>query len=367
MSETTPTEWARAKLSKLRAYSTGADRDVLVWTRRALPVVSPGATAAAWLGVWCNGGVRENTRGWITGSEAERAAAVANRRTPISVRDGDNYTATANVWPNTGFDELGVGGLEGSSSGWRGVVPAPGSRWEQSGSWKAPGMAEAPFRRVVGRGIDMTPGDWRSIPDQTVGAMVNNLRHGLGVNAGLPESLRVRLGPEGVPTEWSQWFFVCATMGWSAGDGGARRHLGRWPELGAVPESVRFAAWLRRVCEVEPGRARSHSNIFHSARRTLEKLRGGAEAVQFTGESAAFTAVDVGPDVERRIVWGANGGGGAAPPVSPSSSGPASAVGGAAVGVLGTVGRVLGVLGLVGVIGAGAWWLTRGTETEMEV
>lgn len=279
----TPDGWAQGKASKMRGYASGP---VGAAMRAAAPVVSPGAPVCAWLGVAANGGVNENTTGWITGSASEREAAARNRRTPITVDGGNPYDPNnATVWPNkaTAFHELGVFGVEGGPA--RGPCPAPGSPWDR--------VAASPLvRQVLGRAGKTGAGEWRSVPDQVTIGMVNNLNHGLAVNRLLPVALRFVLDSDGRPAHWSQWVHVCCTMGWSAGDSGARNHLALFPELSRVPEAERFSEWIRRLVTSgpAPGTARSHRNPWYSGVRTAQKLVAGVVASSMTGEGEAGAA-----------------------------------------------------------------------------
>lgn len=318
MGTESPEVWARGKASKLREYAGTAERPgaVLVAVRAALPVLSPGVPACAWLGVMANGGVRENTRGWLTGSAEERAEAARTGRTPIRL----GYTFNPNdrtQWANRGFDELGVLGVEGGSGA--GVVPAAGSSWALGA--RAPDVVA-----VLGRAGLTAPGSWVSVPDQVTVGMWNNRRHGLGCNERLPEALRFAV-VEGRPARWSPWVFQVCTMAWSSGDAGAANHLSGATcrtraerdalvaELARASEADRGSVWTRALTAGRAGpvgAAGSHSNPWYAGLRWWQKATAGEAAAALTGEGAegARFCGFVGDDraeVFRRLVAGAQG------------------------------------------------------------
>lgn len=280
--------WASSKRSLIEHYVANG---VVAAIARIAAIITPGVPPAAWVGVACNGGVNSNTTGWVTGSAAERTAAAAAGHTPLIPSKA--WTPSDNSWSNRGFHELGIFGEEGGAAG--DLAPAPGSRWAQdAGSTLA--------IAALGRAATMTPGGWRAIPDQTAVGLVGLARHGREVRAQLPPELRWPVSADGAPVRWSQWAFVCSVMGWSAGSTGAARHLGRWPELGAVDEDHRWGAWLTRlVNEVRPGAPRSHSNPYYSAVRTAQKMEAGRLAGPMIGDSAAVAWLEphLGGDTAR--------------------------------------------------------------------
>lgn len=362
MGTESPEVWAAGKRSKLQRFAGTQTQPgaVLVAVRRAIPVISPGVPACAWLGVAANGGERENTRGWINGSVEERAEAARTGRTPIRL----GYTFNPNdrtQWANYGFDELGVFGVEGGSGA--GVVPAAGSSWALGA--RAPDVVT-----VLGRAGLTAPGSWVSIPDQVTIGMWNNRRHGVECNALLPEPLRFRVR-DGRPETWSPWVFCVSAMAWSSGDTGAARHLSGHTatetqraalvaELASVGEADRPSVWLRALVEGRAGpvgRAGSHSNPWYAGLRFWQKFTAGAEAASLTGEGAAGAAFcayrGAGRDeVFRRLVAGAKG---QAPGASSSVGGGAAERVGEALSAstgswLGKVAKVGGVVLVVGVV-----------------
>ena len=322
-SSESPEQWARSKRTKMERYARGT---VLTELRRVAPALAPGVPVCAWLGVFANGDPNENTTGWIKGDATERAEAATARRTPIRLGSQVYDPNNTSLWSNNGFHELGVAGVEGGPA--TGLCPAPGSSW-------VTGATHADVRAALGRAAVTAPGAWKgAVPDQVALGIFNNRRHAMNCNANLPEEVRFAV-ENGRPRAWTQWVFAVSTMAWSAGAGGAARHLRPYAaDLARVPETERFSAWSRMlVARGVAGRAGSHSNAFYSALRTWQKLRAGALAAEFTAEGSApgwlgFVGSD-GDAVMRGILAGATGaargtggGGGGGGGGGPSNPGP---------------------------------------------
>ncbi len=354
-----PVAWADGKGSKRREYLGGP---VLAATRVGLPHLSPGVPAGAWVGVFCNGGTQENTTGWIKGDAGERAAAVANRRTPIRLGD-EVYTAGGSTWSNTGFHELGVGGVEGGSA--RGVTQAPGSPW-------ATGAVNADVRRALSRDAVTAPGSWmgpRGIPDQVVLSMWCNRRHGVQASKRLGAAGFALNAAGDAPAAWSQWSFFLCTMAWSAGDAGAVTHVLPFVgELARVSEAERASRWTELAVEAGRQEGAKHRNRAYSAGRTWQKILAGEKASAESGDAAAapffrFTGRDRAATFSALVSLST--GGGSSSGASGSSSGrgssgaSGSSSGGSSSGGRALVGRLVswrnaGLLAGALVIGGGA-------------
>ncbi len=286
MGSSAPKDWAADKRRKLQRYATDANAR---WTRESRDVCLVGVPLAALDGCGANGGDNENTTSWISFSERERAEAIAKGRKPLG---GDPSKGYGNV-NSTDLNELGRFGVEGNRLP---ELVATGSC-----PWIA-GARSAAMRKILGR-AGVEGGDWygaAAIPDQ-IAIGVWNLRRHL-------DAIRTKLDPR---LSWADdakpitsWAYSLAMMSWSAGSGGASKHVNAYAdELAALPESHRWGAFMRSAARVDSD-ARKHRADEWSALRTEQKRRAGVLACTFTGEDASWFA-DGLTDAERDEVHAA--------------------------------------------------------------
>lgn len=275
MGSSIPEVWAQDKKSKAKRYAVGEVADAI---RKGGYVLSNGVPVSAWIGVCCNGGRNENTTGWIKCDEDEKVAAAKSGKTPL----GRDYSPTGDAYPNHGLHELGPLGVEAGNA--PGLVAPSGSPW-------AEGAVSEGVRKVLGREGITTIGGWHgAVTDQLVIGMWNNVRHGRGVRAKLDPRLQWPVSDKGNPKSWGMWAFACATMGWSAGDSGAARHINRYADqLANVPEVLRWGAFVRLAATYDGG-GRKHSRPSYSALRTCQKIAAGRLAAVELKESLAWFA-----------------------------------------------------------------------------
>lgn len=270
MGSDNPTKWARDKRHKLQRYATD---DNARWTRASRDVCLVGVPCAALDGCGANGDDDENTTGWVSFSERERAEAIAKGRKPLG---GDPSKGYGNV-NSTDLNELGRFGVEGNRLP---ELVATGSC-----PWVAGARSEA-VRKILGRaGVEGR--DWHgseAIPDQ-IAIGVWNLRRHL-------DAIRKRIDPRLAWPEGDKpvtaWAYSLAMMSWSAGSGGASKHVNAYAdELAALPEAKRWGAFMRLAAR-DDSDARKHRADEYSALRTEQKRRAGVLACTFTGEDAAW-------------------------------------------------------------------------------
>ena len=270
MGSSAPKDWALDKRRKLQRYATDASAR---WTRESRDVCLVGVPLAALDACGANGGDNENTTSWISFSERERSEAIAKGRKPLG---GDPAKGYGNV-NSTDLNELGRFGVEGNRLP---ELVATGSC-----PWIA-GARSAAVRKILGR-AGVEGGDWygaAAIPDQ-IAIGVWNLRRHL-------DAIRTKLDPR---LSWADdakpvtsWAYSLAMMSWSAGSGGASKHVNAYAdELAALPESHRWGAFMRCAARVDSD-ARKHRADEWSALRTEQKRRAGVLACTFTGEDAAW-------------------------------------------------------------------------------
>lgn len=276
MSGTHPDAWAADKAAKAARYAQG---DVAAAMAAAASVLMPGAPVAALVGVACNGGRNENTTGWKSCSATERAEAARVGRTPLG-RALDSYALK-------GLHELGPFGVEAGHA--PDPVAADDCPWSVGA--RAPGVV-----KVLGR-EGVTGERWHgAIVDQITIGVWNQARHGDGAWKRLDPRLRWTVDGDGGPKVWTLWPFAVAAMAWSAGDGGAARHINRFAtQLAAVPEAQRWGAFLRCAATFT-GDGRKHARPSYSALRTAQKLAAGALAARTTGEPTAWFDDGLGKD-----------------------------------------------------------------------
>ena len=287
MGSADPRKWAESKERKIARY---ARPELLALFRRARDVAMPGVPVAALIGSACNGDLDECTTGWISCSDRERAVALALGRKPLG---GDPREGYGNV-NSDDLHEVGPFGVEG------GKVPdrvATGSC-----PWVSLADDEA-TRKILGRDA-VTGSAWRgAFADQIALGVVNLARHGRQINARLAPALRWLEDGDVGPKVWSAYAFALANMGWSAGSGGASKHVNAYAaELAALPEAQRWGEFCRRAGAVnDPGY--KHRADEWSALRTCQKIRAGVLACTTTGEDVAWF-VD-GLDGDREQVYAA--------------------------------------------------------------
>jgi len=279
-----PSHYASDKLSAPAGIKSWWRGDIGRLTREYGARTFPGAPAEALMGFESNsGGPRENTTGWLTGSEEERAAAATAGRRPLS-------------GSFNGFHELGLFGVEGGvASG-----PAPGQVAGPHNNW-LPLATSGDVRNLLGRNAVTAPGSWVAVQDQIAIGLVNLRKAGREVMNGLPANIRAR-------SEGSLWFVALAFMGWSAGVAGTRSHIIRYASaLAGVPEASRWGAWRYWLAkDFVAGRiasrpANSHENPAYSAVRTQQKLRAGEELQYELGGTSRWFDDCIGT-VQRAIV-----------------------------------------------------------------
>lgn len=271
MGTTPPVQWALDKRRKLQRYATDANA---AWRQRARDVLLVGVPLAALDGCSANGGDNENTTGWVSYSPDERAEAIAKGRKPLG---GDPSKGYGNV-NSTDLNELGRFGVEGARL--PALVATPddcpwvaGAR--SDGVAKVLGRAGVEGRNWYGRD---------AVADQIVVGVWNLRRH---LNA-IRRRIDPRLAwPEG-DKPVTAWAYSLAMMSWSAGSGGASKHVNAYAdELAALPEAKRWGAFMRLAAR-DDSDARKHRADEYSALRTEQKRRAGVLACTFTGEDASW-------------------------------------------------------------------------------
>jgi len=261
-----PQEWAQDKALKLRRYAIS---DVARWTRAGRDVLMPGVPIAALLGIAANGGERENTTGWVSCSDSERAEALTKGRKPLG---GDPRTGYGNVTSDD-LHELGPFGVEAGH--------VPGEVAASDTPWGVLGRTDG-ARKALGRDA-VTGSAWRSaIADQCVIGVATLAAHGRRVREKL-RAIDPRLAwdedGDGGPKAWRLWPLMMAVSGWSAGDTGIARHVARYAStLAAVPEAERWGAFVRCAAGYD-GDGTKHARPSYTACRSEQKRACGLLAV----------------------------------------------------------------------------------------
>ena len=282
-----PRDWAEDKAHKIAKYTRP---DILAMFRRARDIAMPGVPLAALIGSACNGNLDECTTGWISCSESERAEALAKGRKPLGGNPREKY---GNV-NSRDLHEVGPFGVEANK------VP------ERVATGECPWVSLADdetTRKILDRDA-VTGSEWyRAHADQIALGVVNLARHGRQINAKLKPALRWVEDGDGGPKVWTAGAFALANMGWSAGSGGAAKHVNAYAdELAALPEAQRWGEFCRRAGLVDdPGY--KHRADEWSALRTAQKLAAGRLACATTGEDVAWFAD--GLDADRAAVYAA--------------------------------------------------------------
>jgi N-acetylmuramoyl-L-alanine amidase len=266
-----PAQWAKGKRKEaLRRFDEfGGEFE------RQCKIVFPGVPPEAIMGFTLNGGVKENTTGFITGLEDERPPK--RERPPLGGIAAQK------------FHELGMFGVEGGPR--EGPAPSKGSPWAEAAD-------SADVKSLLGRAGNTKPGGWLSIPDQIAIGLTNTRSHGRSVIK--HKSFPVQARPA---TEKSLWFVALSFMAWSAGDGRAAQHVSNFAkELAAVPEAQRWGAFIRlladagKKCKLKAGPVK-HASPFYSAVRTLQKIEAGLLLATERGVDVSF--FDDGLDTDR--------------------------------------------------------------------
>lgn len=283
MSGTHPDRWAADKAAKMRRYAA----DLRAITTRARDVCLPGAPVAAIMGFFANGARNENTTGWKSCSPRERADALAAQRKPLGGSPTSGYGAVS----SRDLHELGPGGVEA------GHVPDEVATGDCA--WVS-GARSADVARILGRpGVEGS--SWYGAIDDQVAIGVWNLaRHRAQIRAKLPASLQ--WDPTSPVTLWQ---YVCARMSWSAGTGGAARHLARYAtQLAAVPEGGRVAVLYRLAGEYD-GAGRKHARPSYTVLRAAQMVAAARVAAGELGECGAVAWLDEGLGLDRDPVLAA--------------------------------------------------------------
>lgn len=287
MSSAHPDAWARDKRSKLQRYAEG---EVASFSRAARDVMLPGVPVAALLGFAANGARNENTTGWIVGDDAERAHALIVGRKPLGGDPRDGYGA---VGGKPSLHELGPFGVEA------GYTPSAVAT-DAGCPWVSLARSEG-VRTVLARDGVTGPRWHGAVEDQCVIGVANLRRHLGAVRSRLDESLQ--WDPDAPVTLWG---YALAMMSWSAGSGGAAKHVHRYTlALASAPEAQRWGLFVRLAAGYT-GDGHRHARPSYSALRTAQKLSAGRLAAQWTGEGdAALAWLDDGLDDERAAVYDA--------------------------------------------------------------
>lgn len=275
-----PRAWARDKRSRM-------ERRVREWgdiVERASDILTPGVPVVAHLGFAANGGRDENTTGWISCSDRERAEALTVGRKPLG---GDPRTGYGAV-DSDDLHELGAWGVEG------GHVPERVATGDSP--WATLAVSDG-VRKVLDRAA-VTGSDWHGAHEDQIAVGVANLaRHSRQIRGKLPPSLA--WADDAKP--WCLWRWAMSMMSWSAGTTGAARHVARYErELAALPPSKRWGAFVR-LAAMYNGDGRKHARPSYSALRTCQKL----EASRAHADAAALAWLDDGLDADRDAVYAA--------------------------------------------------------------
>jgi hypothetical protein len=275
-----PTAWARDKRDRM----TRRTREWGELVERASDILTPGVPVAAHLGFAANGMRDENTTGWISCSDRERAEALTLGRKPLG---GDPRTGYGNVTSDD-LHELGAWGVEG------GHVP------ERVATGDCPwvtGARSDGVRKVLDR-AGVEGHEWHGAHEDQIAIGVWNLaRHAAQIRAKVDPRLSWAAGDK--PS--TLWRWALTMMSWSAGTGGAARHVARYADaLAALPEAQRWGA-LVRLASAYDGEGRKHARPSYSVLRTAQKL----EAARTHADAAALAFLADGLDADRDAVYAA--------------------------------------------------------------
>lgn len=287
MSTTHPRQWAHGYRHRAKQYATDQYVGVM---RRAIAVAMPGAPMCALIGVACNGKDDENTTGWIVGDDRERAEATMRGRKPLG---GDPAVGYGHIGSDD-LHELGRFGPEGSR------CPRPVATGDCP--WVELARGETVNKILDRPGVEGAA--WKgAIADQIAIGIADIARHAHLVRSKLDPRLRWEEDGDGGPKTWTLWPFFCGVSGWSAGDGGLRRHLVEYaPELAALPPSQRVGTFLRLASRVDDPGGR-HRQDEYTALRWAQKYEAMLVAMAATGESDAAQWLDDGLAGDRDAVY----------------------------------------------------------------
>lgn len=286
MGASSPKDWAADKRRKLKRYAT-VEIDTTVAAR---DVCFPGVPVAMIHGTAANGGDNENTTAWISRSPDEIAAALASGRKPLG---GDPRSGYGKIGGGD-LDELGRLGVEGGREG-KPVATDPECPW-------VVGASSAEVVKVLGAPAPIG-GRWHGNIKAQIAVGVWNLRRHL-------RAIRKRLDPR---LQWAEddkrvtlWRFCLGRMSWSAGSGGASKHVNAYAdELAAVAESARWGLMMRCAGRVDSGKPK-HREDGYTALRAAQAVEGAVLALtEGSAEPGAleFLRDDGLTDDERAAVY----------------------------------------------------------------
>ncbi len=260
-----PQVYAQEKLSMIKGWWQSYNADIV----RISHALAPNAAPEFFMGVASNGGLRENTTGFLTGLPDERAAGVQPPLGGVASQS---------------FHELGWFGVEGGPRG--GPAPGAGSNWSNIATSQE-------VRTLLSREGVTAPGSWAgAVPDQLAIGIINNRTHGRNVNNALPTNIQAH-------SEDSLWFLAMTTMGWSAGDARAARIIRMVAnDIASVPENQRWGALVRAFAAKgadgsilsvqENGVYDVYNNPFFAVIRTMQKIEAGLALARDHGGNVAF-------------------------------------------------------------------------------
>lgn len=286
MGADSPTAWARDNRADVARYA----RRIGEIAARSRDVCLPGAPLALVFAWFANNGLDENTTSWLSGSAREREEALAKGRKPLG---GDPREGYGNVTSDD-LHELGPGGVEG------GHVP------DEVATGDCPwvtGARSSAVAKILGRpGVEGRA--WYGAHDDQVAIGVWNIaRHARQMRA----KIDPRLAWADDDKPWTMWRFNLARMSWSAGTGGAARHLARYADaLASIAEPQRWGA-LVRLASAYDGDGRKHGRPSYTVLRAEQQTACARLCVDVTGEGAAALAflADGLDDTDRDAVYAA--------------------------------------------------------------
>lgn len=265
-----PQDWARSKVKKLRAYTSG---DVARFTRLARDAFFPGLPVAALLGFAANGD-KYNTTGWLVGDESERQDAIRKGRRPFI--KGDPRKGYGGIGTDD-LHELAYFGVEA------GHCPTPVAT-DPDCPWVV--LARDPaVVAVLGR-EGVTGAKWYgATEDQCVIGVANLKRHHRAIRKAVDP--RLSWAEDALITLW-QW--ALTSMSWSAGTGRAAAHVNKYVEaLLAVAETERKGLFAELAGKIDDDGSR-HRQDEYTALREAQKDEAAIRAIDFTGEGDAARA-----------------------------------------------------------------------------
>lgn len=273
LSSSTPSGYARSKLSFARRMWDGSEGDLGAALRTMVPIVWPGVPPEVFVGFCTNGARTANTA-------LSRPAGVENP-----------------------FAEMGYFGTEGGPrSTPPNAGPYPNPTNTRDNSWLAL-HADPLVVRALGHEATMAPNGWRTdIPAQAAVGLVNLRKRLDAVNRAAPANT-------GAANASGTWAVFLAFAGWSTGVGGITGHLRRYAAaIAAAPEMGRIDAYQNAVlADIQAGRsstwtAGSHTrNPAYTLVRTLQKMYAGRALAEAVGGNVAWFPVPA-PDATQTAV-----------------------------------------------------------------